>query len=224
MVRRWSYLNRINRSFYDEHTDLDFVHHEGTFRATTYYRRKFGSITKLSRRSWSRRKHLHNWLVYQNVFTDWARDYLFFRKYNRFIIALHVFKNSYLIYNLLVFKKSTTVDFLGSESMIVSNVIKKVIRYCHRLNPTFSSFFKQYRHVSWLYLTSPYQFEELRKSSILSEEPLYLPYQSLFYSSEINLKRVFWLQIIIDSILNLTLSKVQELYKVAILLILPLTL
>lgn len=218
MVRRWSYLNLINNTFSSEHKGLAFAHHFATFKATTYYRKSIHRITKLSRRAWSRRKHLHNWLVYQNLLANWSQDYLFFRKYSRFVMTLHLFKNSYLTYNLLVFKRSTATSFLGSENVVVSSIIKRVIRYSSRLSPTTYSFFKNYKNVSWLYVTTPSNLEEVQKVSDLTVDTTYLAYQSNYYTSGPSLGDSVWLQLLINSLFLNSFTQIVEMYKVMILL------
>jgi hypothetical protein len=218
MVRRWSYLNLINNTFSAEHKGLAFAHHFATFKATTYYRKSIYRITKLSRRAWSRRKHLHNWLVYQNLLANWSQDYLFFRKYSRFVISLHLFKNSYLTYNLLIFKRSTSTNFLGSESVVVSSIIKRVIRYSSRLNPVTYSFFRSYKNVPWLYVTTPANLEEVQKASDLTLDTIYLNYQSAYYISEASPNDSVWLQLLIKCLFLNSLNQAVELYKVLLLL------
>jgi hypothetical protein len=218
MVRRWSYLNLINSTFSSEHKGLAFAHHFATFKATTYYRKSIHRITKLSRRAWSRRKHLHNWLVYQNLLANWSQDYLFFRKYSRFVMTLHLFKNSYLTYNLLVFKRSTATSFLGSEEVVVSSIIRRVIQYSARLNPVSYSFFKNYRNVSWLYVTTPSNLEEVQKISDLTADTTYLTHQASYYTSESSTNDSIWLQLLINSLFINSFSQIIELYKVLVLL------
>lgn len=218
MVRRWSYLNLINNTFSSEHKGLAFAHHFATFKATTYYRKSIHRITKLSRRAWSRRKHLHNWLVYQNLLANWSQDYLFFRKYSRFVMTLHLFKNSYLTYNLLVFKRSTATSFLGSENVVVSSIIRRVIRYSSRLNHTLYSFFKNYRGVSWLYVTTPLSLDEVQKASDLTVDTTYLSYQASYFTSETSPRDFIWLQLLVNSLFVNSFSQLIELYKVVILM------
>jgi len=82
------------------------------------------------------------------MLANWSQDYLFFRKYSRSVLALNIFRNSYLTYNLLVFKRATTGDFLGSENVLVSSIIRRVIRYSSGLNAQNFSFFNKYRGVA----------------------------------------------------------------------------
>jgi hypothetical protein len=218
VVRRWSYLNLINNTFSSEHKGLAFAHHFATFKATTYYRKSIHRITKLSRKALSRRKHLHNWLIYQNLLANWSQDYLFFRKYSRFIITLHLFRNSYLTHNLLVFKCSTATSFLGSENVVVSGVIRRVIRYSCRLNPTSYSFFQTFRGSSWLYVTTPVDLDEVQKVSDLSVDTAYLSYRPSYYASEASPLDLAWFQLLINSLFVNSFNQTIELYKVLVLI------
>lgn len=218
MVRRWSYLNQINHTFASEHGSLAFAHHFVVFKATTSYRKPIQRMTKLARRAWSRRKHAHNWLVYQNLLANWSQDYLFFRKYSRFTVALYLFKNSYLTYNLLVFKRTTMSTFLGSEDVIVSHLIRRVIRYSSRLNPLNYTFFNTYRDNAWLYLTTPNVVEESQVSSELSTDPIFLLHQSSCYITNVDISETIWPRVLINSFFVNTSLKVVEVYKILILL------
>ncbi len=218
MVRRWSYLNQVNDFFLTSNFKvLDFVHHEETFRATTYYRKKISYISRLSRRSWSRRKHLHNWLIYQNILTDWSKDYSFFRQYNRFVVNYHVFKNSYLIHNLLVYQAVNITEFQGSENFVSSHLVHRTIRYFSRLNPTFYNRFKLFPNVSWMFVSSPDTFEAITKVSSLTTQPMFLPYQNSFFTTELDKNQTFWIQVLINSFFNLVFHKIIELYKILML-------
>ena len=218
MVRRWSYLNQVNDFFLTSNFKiLNFVHHEETFRATTYYRKKISYISRLSRRSWSRRKHLHSWLIYQNIFTDWAKDYSFFRQYNRFIINYHVFKNSYLVHNLLVYQATSITEFPGSEKFLTSHLVHRTVQYFSRLNPTFYARFKTFPNVSWMFVTSHDNWETITQASTLTSQPMFLAYQNSFYTTELDIKQVFLLQSIIDSFFNIVFCKILELYKILML-------
>lgn len=221
MVRRWSYLNLINTTFSSEHNVLAFVHHYATFKATTYYRKSIYRTTRLSRRAWSRRKHLHNWLLYQNLLANWSQDYLFFRKYSRSVLALNVFKNSYLTYNLLMFRKLAVTDFLGSENVMISSIIRRIIRYCSRLNSSTYAFFNSYRGVAWMYVTTNLQLDQTRESSLLVSETTHLAYRPACYIAEGGTELtplLAWFQTLLTIMFNHALLKSVELYKLITLL------
>ena len=214
MVRRWSYLNLINTTFSSEHKALAFAHHYVTFKATTYYRKSIHRITKLSRRSWSRRKHIHNWLLYQNLVANWAQDYLFFRKYNRWALTLNLFRNSYLTHNLLILKSASISDFDGSEGVIVSKFVRRIIRYNSKLNAQMYCFFHKYVGMEWMYVTTPLSIVKVQESSELVDSITHLTYQSQYYAEEMDLSLTHWLQFLINLMFTHYLMKTVELYKI----------
>jgi len=218
MVRRWSYLNLINTTFSSEHKALAFAHHYVTFKATTYYRKSIHRITKLSRRSWSRRKHMHNWLLYQNLVANWAQDYLFFRKYNRWALTLNLFRNSYLTHNLLILKSASTSDFAGAEEAVVSNFVRRIIRYSSKLNAQMYRFFHKYVGMEWMYVTTPLSIVKVQESSELADSITHLTYQSQYYVEEMDLSLTHWLQFLINLMFTHNLMKTIELYKMFTLL------
>jgi len=218
MVRRWSYLNLINTTFSSEHKALAFAHHYVTFKATTYYRKSIHRITKLSRRSWSRRKHIHNWLLYQNLVANWAQDYLFFRKYNRWALTLNLFRNSYLTHNLLILKSASISDFDGSEEVIVSKFVRRIIRYSSKLNAQTYCFFHKYVGMEWMYVTTPLSIVKVQESSELVDSITHLTYQSQYYAEEMDVSLTHWLQFLINLMFTHYLMKTVELYKMFTLL------
>ena len=218
MVRRWSYLNLINTTFSSEHKALAFAHHYVTFKATTYYRKSIHRITKLSRRSWSRRKHIHNWLLYQNLVANWAQDYLFFRKYNRWALTLNLFRNSYLTHNLLILKSASIFDFDGSEEVVVSKFVRRIIRYSSKLNAQMYCFFHKYVGMEWMYVTTPLSIVKVQESSELVDSITHLTYQSQYYAEEMDVSLTHWLQFLINLMFTHYLMKTVELYKMFTLL------
>jgi len=220
MIRRWSYLNHLNTVFYDSFQILDVVQHFKAFKMTTSYRKDlYHTPTKWRRKSTSRRKHSHNWLLYHNILTEWSKEYLFFRKYNRFIVSLSIFKNSYLVYNLLLFKNALPSDIISGENIIVSNIIKRVIRYSYRFKPLLSAYLNSYNASYWLYATSFYNFEDIQKLSEPTMITPYLPYQGIFYTESLILAETVWLKTLINNIMVFTLLKLIILYKISSLLI-----
>ena len=116
MVRRWSYLNSINRSFWlkplYQHVER---HVKGynltTFKGTTFFRNSLylTAPTKLSRKSFYRRRHLNNFLFYFNIISAWSQEYLFFKKLNKTLLMFGFYKNLYLAQNTLLFSKKINV-------------------------------------------------------------------------------------------------------------------
>lgn len=220
MIRRWSYLNHLNTVFYDSFQILDVVQHFKAFKMTTSYRKDlYHTPTKWSRKSTSRRKHSHNWLLYHNILTEWSKEYLFFRKYNRFIVSLNIFKNSYLVYNLLIFKNALPSDIVGGENIIITNIIKRVIKYSHRFKASLSAYLTSYNASYWLYATSLYNLEDIQKLAEPTMITPYLPYQGIFYTENLILTETVWLKVLINNVMLFSLLKLITFYKVSSLLI-----
>ena len=143
MVRWWSYLNQVNqhalllhpwsvRSFLN-------VYQYWTFKITTYYWDELYSndLTFLKRHAYFRRKHLNNWLVYQNILNSWSSDYLFTRRYSKAIMTIGVHKNNYIYHNLVIHSNIDIGSHLGFEQISVSFFIRRVINFCSRFNSIF---------------------------------------------------------------------------------------
>lgn len=225
MVRRWSYINQLNNYKWTngsmDYKFLAFALHKTTFKDTTYYRRKIRYFSRLARRSWARRKHLGNWVVYQNVLSDWSQDYLFFRKYNRFILNVQLFKNSFFVFNLLIFTKIGISNFMDAEKVMISSLIHRVSRYYCRINPYFWTIPKSFRSISWLYATTSLTIEEVKTSSPFTTDPLLIRHQSSFFPSLPSLDHFHWLQTFTNYLYQLIFLKIIEIYKITILLFHP---
>ena len=222
MVRRWSYLNSVNSIFFDQYRLLNFIHYEQSFKTNIVFRKDINQVSTLSRKSWSRRKHLTNWLVYQNVLTDWSKDYLFFKKYNRFTLVFQMFKNTFFSYNSFLIKKLNTSSTVGTEAFVFSTLISKVIKYCSKYSPNFYTFLKYYKNINWLYITTPKKSEAIQQSSGTLFNPILHTSQSLFYHSIQQQDMVTWFWVLYQNLFTITMSKLIEIYKLSILLHLPL--
>lgn len=222
MVRRWSYLNSINNIFFNQYKSLNFVHYEQSFKTNIVFKKEISPLSLITRKSWSRRKHLTNWLIYQNVLTDWSKDYIFFKKYNKFTLVYRMFKNSFFSYNLFLIKKLNVSASVGSEKIIFSSLTSKISKYCSKYSTSLHSFLQQYKNVNWLYVTSNTKLNVLipQTSSILT--PLVAIHQNILSNVDIEYSQTTWLYVIYNSLFTFYVSQLTELYKLSILLHLPL--
>jgi len=224
MIRRWSHINSLNNFKWTngsmDYKYLAFSLHKTTFKDTTYYRRKIRYLSRLARRSWARRKHLGNWVFYQNVLNDWSQDYLFFRKYNRYILNIQLFKNSFFVYNLLIFTKIGISNFIGSEKVIISSLISRVSRYYSKINPSFWTIPNNFRSMSWLYVTTNFSTEEIKVRSPFTSDPLLLYHQASFFTTMPGIETLHWLNTILTYFFQLIFHKTCEIYKITTLLFL----
>jgi hypothetical protein len=221
MIRRWSYLNNINNVFFDQYKLLNFVYYEQSFKNNIVFRKEINLISTISRKSWSRRKHLTNWLIYQNVLTDWSKDYLFFKKYNRFTLIFQMFKNTFFSYNIFITKKLSVSSTIGVENILFSTLTSKIIRYCSKYSSNFHSFLQNYKNINWLYITTPIKFDNNNPSFGVLFNPILATSQSIFNSYTVHHESSVWFWLIYQNLFTNSVSKLIELYKLNILLFLP---
>ena len=214
MVRRWSYLNSLNNTFFNQYTSLNFVYYEQSFKNNIVFRKDINFISTISRKSWSRRKHLTNWIIYQNVLTDWSREYIFFKKYHRFTVLFQMFSNSFLSYNMFLIKKLNSSSTVGSEKLLFSSLTSRIIRYGTNNSINFYTFLKNYRNVNWLYVTTPVT-TSLTNTLVT---PIIYTSQTTFNQTFRNTSMQNLLLLIHQTLFQITLSKMLDLYKVTILL------
>lgn len=163
MVRRWSYIKEHNSNKNTSLSSLDFVHGEISFIANVYFRKSASHHSKLVRKTWAKRKHLANWLPLQAVLYDWSNDYLFFKKYNRFLLTLNVFKNSFLSVNFLLLRKTSKLISQNCETFFFTFPSKRVLLYFSKLHTSTYSFLLKLKHTPLMYISSPTPVADLKK-------------------------------------------------------------
>lgn len=181
MVRRWSYLNQINfKKDLLPNTvgsgDLTIqALHQVTFKATTYYRKPLYNplITKITRKSFFRRKHLNSWVIYQNILTLWAKEYLFFRKYARVVLAFFFFKNNILTYNLLVHSNTSIDKIKGLEGLHITHLVRSIGLFCQFRGKSLFPFFTVFKNFSLFLGSTNLTNDTLKKLLPTNLEPLY---------------------------------------------------
>ena len=140
MVRRWSYINAINSSYthrFDSKRQSTF---SVTVKATMYFRKPYSVPTVLSRRRWARRKHLYSWLPLSNIIKSWAQTYRFMRNYLKAVMRSHLFKSSFIAFNLVSLKNIAPSAHKGLETIVLSSAARKTLRYFStKLSPRMTS-------------------------------------------------------------------------------------
>lgn len=228
MVRRWAYLNNINKPFTfsyfkgsNEGRRVRFVYQELAFFDTTLFRKKLTrqAATKFRRLGWLHRKHRAEWVLYRNLLINWSQDYRFFRRYNRFLLLLHMFKNSYFLFNLPLMANVAVSEVNEFRSVHVASVVARTMRYFCPLNPLFYKFFTVFRSMTWLYASTP----EIRSEGDLATETtdslLYHMYQSRFYTTDEVQTSLSWLSVLLQLFFVNTLATLVDLYKWYVILI-----
>ena len=218
MVRRWSYLNSVNNIFFNQYQSLNFIHYEQSFKNNIVFRKEISYISSISRKSWSRRKHLTNWLLYQNVLTDWSREYTFFKKYNRFTAIFQMFTNSFLTYNTFLIKKLNASSSAGAEKIIFSSLTSKIIKYGSKYSLNFYLFLQNYKNMNWLYVTIPISNTSVLNQSTPLLTPIIYTSQGTFHQTYLNSNQLAWLSLIYQNLINIALSKLTNLYQITIIL------
>ena len=161
MVRRWSYLNQLNlqsvliNSKYTH--SLKVGSFQETFLTTTYYKNVIytPNVTKLTRKAFFRRRHLNTWLTYQVILTMWAKEYLFFRKYMRFLNSLYFYKNNYLTYNLFVFQNTPVSDIRSLENTSLTSLVSPIWKYLNKTTKNFMFFKSKVQNFLPIFLSTP---------------------------------------------------------------------
>jgi hypothetical protein len=97
-----------------------------------------------------------------------------------------MFKHSYAVNNLLLFKKSPIYTFPGSENIIASYLVYSISKYFRKSNPSFYSPFIKYKGGQLLYITTDNpiiepivtEVDPNKSEELLAEKPMYLIHQS----------------------------------------------
>jgi hypothetical protein len=218
MIRRWSYINNLNTRFANQYSLLNVVHFESTFKTNIYFKKNIYKISKLSRKSWSRRKHLSNWLIYQNILSDWSNDYLFFRRYNKFVLNYQLLKSSFLSFNFSILKKNTPALIKDTELILFSSITKSISKYYINFDYSSYKFLLNFKNYSWIYATHYKNNNLINNVELLNNNPLFILSQSSLSSNKSKDNYYKYLTVILNFFISISLKKNLELYKMFILL------
>lgn len=175
MIRRWSYINKINGLNSFELRSGRLGAFNLTFRSVTYWRKPFFLSTKLIRRRWTRRKHLYSWLALSNVIKDWAYTYRFHRNFLKAVFYQHTSPNAFFTFNLLNAKNSIPALHKGSELVVLSSCTRKILTYFTRFNNPRIRFilsFKNWNFSVMSYRSNYWNFEYEERNSYVT--PIFL--------------------------------------------------
>lgn len=130
MVRnRWSYLNQLNLHTIHRCTSLPWVHFKAVTDEVIYYRHPVSQTSRLVRSQLARRKHLNQWVIYNNILADWSKEYLKLRQLLRFTFTYRIFLYNYLVNNLTSSRSKTKFKNLGSLYFTKTTVTQKSLYY-----------------------------------------------------------------------------------------------
>jgi len=170
MIRRWSYVNKINLTSFRPYKTFQCFSNDIIFKETTVFRKLRLQYSIVRRKAWGRRRHLYQWGLYLRVLFDWSNDYHFFKHYTSFIMKRSLHKNSFLTYNILFHFSKSSGFYAGLELLNSITICRQTLFYSFRRVgnlPNLYLFFK----------SSPYMFLTTNKTNLtfLQRNPLLTP-------------------------------------------------
>jgi hypothetical protein len=131
MVRRWSYINHINnihpqssRVYAIEASAKDAI-----LNVIMYLRCDFPFSSKSFRKNWTRRKYANQKLFLTNVMINWAKEYRFYKNYNRMLHYQFLFKNTYLSVNLLINRSYSSEKTKFDVAVVGSSITRRLMTF-----------------------------------------------------------------------------------------------
>lgn len=129
MVRRWSYINSINCASLLSFRVASKASVDKNLNTLMYLKRRYKPATRLTRRSWARRKRNNNWIVMTNVLSNWATAYRFYKNHNRLLYYQFFTKRSFIAFDFVRASNSIPALNSGSEDVITSTYTKRILNY-----------------------------------------------------------------------------------------------
>ena len=226
MVRRWSYINSINCTPMITTRHIQKASVDVNLNTLMYLKKKYSLATRLTRKQWTRRKHLYAWLSYSNILKDWARSYRFHRTGAKLTYYHFFTKNSFIAFNLVAARNSIPSLYNGSENFITGNSIKRFLRLFNVFATPRLKFFTSFKHTQVLMISLNSNWSPQLVQSFLEEQtsivPLYvdtltslLPWRHFNVPTKEIQENFIQLM---DSVFLVTLLHLLTLYKILILL------
>ena len=139
MVRRWSYINFINCGPLVVSLSMPKAAVNANMNTLMYLKKRYTPATKLTRKQWARRKHMHSWLPPMNILKDWAKVYRFHRNHSKVVYYQFFTRNSFIAFSLVSARSSIPSLHKGSEDVIAGMYTKRLLRAFRRYsNPRIS--------------------------------------------------------------------------------------
>jgi hypothetical protein len=218
MVRRWSYINEINRTVFIENSAIPRARHEMTVRVNLYYKKKFSSISLLRRRSWIKRRHINTFAIYRNILADWSGDYIFYRKYAKFRFFYQLFRDSFWAQNFISIRNLIPSHYRDFEKVYTTTFIKTVFNYCTVRGSNRFKYLGNFSHTLWLHVTSPKLADIFKAQTTNTYTLTYRVANNQLVHPKLKPKSPFLYQQLVNTLHVLYTAKLIELYKVATLL------
>ena len=171
MIRRWSYINKLN-NFFENYENFFFLKKKFKlilFKKTVNFRsfRRLRLLnSKFKRKAFMRLKHSTNLVKYNNIFKWWTLDFMINRLISKNQFSLNLFVNNFYSYNYL-FLKNKNINLFYNNSFFLSNLTKQTYSFAtnnlflgkkfffKNNNLTFSFFLESNNNNSSLSLVNP---------------------------------------------------------------------
>ena len=228
MVRRWSYINFINCGPLVASQSVPNAAVDVNMNTLMYLKKRYTPATKLTRKQWSRRKHVYNWLAPMNVLKDWAKVYRFHRNHSKVIYYQFFTKNSFIGFNLVSARSSIPSLYKGSEDVLTGMYTKRLLRSFRRYSNPRISFLYSNKYArplliscyaeSGTFLSSA--FETNRAVVPLLTDHLTYAAHWASYQNPSYLELTYTLTQLFDEVFRLFITKLVGIYRVFITMLL----
>jgi hypothetical protein len=146
MIRRWSYINSINCGNLISSRAMQKATVDVNMNTLMYLKKKYTPATRLTRKRWARRKHIHNWIPNLNVLRDWAKSYRFYKNHNKLVYNQFFTKHSFLAFNLIGARNSIPALHKGSENLITGSYTRRLLKYFSAYSNPRLAFFQSFKN------------------------------------------------------------------------------
>lgn len=224
MVRRLSFINDFNKTrTYTFNTRRHS--HTDVCMNTVFYVRKpftFRFITKHRRKTWRRRKHLFEYVLYLNILSLWATEYTFFRKIVKFNYTYCITKTSLFVYNLAMLRSTSPAVAKNSEFSYLATLSKTSLKYFWKFNWKTYQFWQQSLNtpivISSFFINA--NTDDLYKTCMISVGLQYTTSTLTSYTTELTTNHIESFHSLLDNVwTDYIYLFLVEIYKLQILLI-----
>lgn len=131
MVRRWSCVINVSKSFsnFDKFTK---IHKISLFKTSVNFKRFTFKFTKFKRHSLIRFKHKSLFLLYNNIFKYWVKDFMFNKLYLKYQFFNQIFINNFFFYNFNFIKSKSTLFFYNFNFIFTTLSNKKFFYFYNK--------------------------------------------------------------------------------------------
>lgn len=222
MIRRWSHINELNTLNTVQNRDIIKVTYSSAdtiLNTIMYLRRDFPVASQSFRKRWSRRKHFNQFLFLSNIMINWAKEYRFYKNYNRMLQNQFIFSNTYLAINLIPLKNSKLLPNKNEVNAIGSGLTYRIIKFFNRQYFQTRFFAPQtLREANWSYASYLDKYDEENSYQYNA------PYVPIYYSPGLSSSSVAVnletdaasFRSALQLMFRLNLVRIVELYKIMV--------